>query len=331
VQTPVVAGAIADVRTPSLAAHGIDVASAERRLLERLGMSGPRVTDTVKESRSSTVRVPAQRPFVRRSLPVLGALAAAVVVWAAGPRVWKAFSPSDVAVVTQEYVTAYGERKSVDLPDGSRVVLASRTHLRYSEDGHGTRTLDLVGHAVVSVVPHVDRAFMVRTGGVSTRVLGTTFSVQRYANDVAARVAVIDGKVASGNVRSNVVLSAGMVGLITDSSATPIAGGDASAETTWMDGQLQFTRTPVSEMLKSLERWYGYEFRLADSTLATQHVTAAIIIGTPLPKTLQYLKDLLDVRATVNGKVVTLHRFSGREPFRRPVRKVIPSSSEIGK
>jgi len=60
-------------------------------------------------------------------------------------------------------------------------------------------------------------------------------------------------------------------------------------------------------MLTTLSRWYGYEFHLADTTLARQYVSA----GFPTDRVadaMNTLKAVLGVTMTFDGKVVTLQR-----------------------
>src|SRR5690606_14332062 len=62
------------------------------------------------------------------------------------------------------------------LPDGSRVVLNSRSSITYSTDfGNGQREMFLLGEAFFEVAKDTLRPFIVHTGNLSTRALGTSF------------------------------------------------------------------------------------------------------------------------------------------------------------
>jgi hypothetical protein len=86
-------------------------------------------------------------------------------------------------------------------------------------------------------------------------------------------------------------------------------------------------------------RWYDYEFRLVDSSLAAQHVTTTIAVGKSPDAVMTMLKALLQVDMTIDGKIVTLYPGRGSRssssPRRPRVRDTqlsppLTSKSEIG-
>jgi ferric-dicitrate binding protein FerR (iron transport regulator) len=129
--------------------------------------------------------------------------------------------------------------------------------------------------------------------------------VRYYAGDEAVRVAVIDGRVEARNRHETVVVGAGSVGRVTDSTARLSSEHDAPAYTEWTAGRLIFNETPAAVMLATVGRWYGYTFRLTDSTLATRRVIAAFRIR-DTEETLQAIRQLLDVTMTFDGMTVLL-------------------------
>jgi ferric-dicitrate binding protein FerR (iron transport regulator) len=181
--------------------------------------------------------------------------------------------------------------------------------------GGTTRTVMLCGEAVFDVAHEDGVPFLVHTGAVTTRVLGTTFDVAYYAADRAVRIAVVSGKVAAGGRRTPVLLTAGTVGWVTDSTVTATIVSDPSVYTTWVDGQLTFDHVPVRDLLTTVGRWYGYAFRLDDSVLAIRQVSTTLKIDAPT-ETMTALEQLLDVSMTFHGDTVVLHR--QREAERRP-------------
>jgi ferric-dicitrate binding protein FerR (iron transport regulator) len=207
----------------------------------------------------------------------------------------------------REYATAIGERKTISLSDGSRVILAPQSRLRVPDNfgATTTRTISLDGEAYFDV-PAVSRApFIVQTAGIVTRVLGTSFGVRRYATDSATLVAVHTGRVMSGGARANITLASGNTAIVTDSTATrstePVARSVA-----WTRDRLIFDGTNAGAMLTTLGRWYGYDFRLADSSLARVNVRAEFRIG-DAADALMILKRVLHVTMTYDGNTITLH------------------------
>jgi transmembrane sensor len=227
---------------------------------------------------------------------------------------------SPVDAKGRTYTTRAGQLASISLDDGTSVVLAPRSTLTLSaEFGAATRRVSLTGEAYFSVRnPSASVPFIVQTGTITTRVLGTDFEVARYANDRATRVAVVQGRVVTGAART-VTLSAGHVAHVTDSTATLSPATDPHTYTSWTTGQLHFDEAPVPDVLTRLGAWYGIQFTLADSSLARQHVTA-VFNGTSRAGMLAALGSLLDATPSLDSTTmtVTLRPHRGIVPPARP-------------
>lgn len=209
--------------------------------------------------------------------------------------------------ITRTYATGTGQQLSVQLIDGTQVTLAPRTTLRLSRFGESLRTVVLDGQAYFTVVHRGTTPFLVRSGATTTRVLGTSFMVQHYAPDAHVRVAVADGKVAVRTLarHADVIVNSGYVGVVDDSTVKVTAVNDLASETDWMRDRLVFRNAPVTEVLATLSRWYGYEFTLTDSSLAQRTMTIALSTRSSA-EAFVVLEKVLRVSLAVNGNTVTL-------------------------
>lgn len=90
-----------------------------------------------------------------------------------------------------------GRRDTVDLSDGTRVILEDRSRLSYkhSYPGDSAREVFLEGEAYFAVAKNPSQPFFVHANEVVTRVLGTSFRVKAYAADRNILVSVTEGKV----------------------------------------------------------------------------------------------------------------------------------------
>jgi len=130
-----------------------------------------------------------------------------------------------------------------------------------------------------------------------------------------------------------VILTAGTVGRVTDTTAMAVLVGDVQAYTDWTTGRLVFDNVPASVLLATVGRWYGYEFRYSDSTLNTRHFRAIFNV-TAREETLAAVASLLNVTMTFDGKTVTLHPRTMHRSAVPPVRQdrgALLPSSEVGK
>jgi transmembrane sensor len=242
-----------------------------------------------------------QRAVWRRALPagIAGLVALMAMVWLRNPK--RDFG------VTRTYTTAIGQRATLLLNDGTRVMMAPQTTLRLVRFGRSARTLVLDGDAYFEVSPSTHTPFIVRAGTTTTRVLGTAFEVRHYSGGSDVRVAVATGKVlvSSGTRHPAVTVTAEQVALLNDSTQVVKSVDNIDTEIGWLGDRLVFQNAPITKVLATLARWYGYQFRYADSTVARQMVTVGLSMRSST-EALATLEQLLDVSLTIAGDTVTL-------------------------
>ena len=233
-------------------------------------------------------------------------VAAALVIIALG--VPRSFVMSGL---TKTYATTTGNQATITLHDGTRITLAPRTTLRLANFSARSRTVWLDGEAYFEIPRAAGVPFIVRSGPVVTRVLGTAFTMRAYSGDAHARVAVTTGKVTVSSSMARfapVTLAAGYLGDVTDSTITVKAsktGDELAQETSWMHGRLVFHDTPVPEVLATLNRWYGYQFRCSDPSVMQQDLTVALSAQSS-SAALAILEQVLNVNLTVVGDTVNM-------------------------
>jgi ferric-dicitrate binding protein FerR (iron transport regulator) len=204
--------------------------------------------------------------------------------------------------------------------------------------GQRERRVWLEGEAAFDV-KHTDGApFVVQSGAISAHVLGTNFLVRHYAGDLATRIAVRTGKVAVAGSQfaksPSIILTAGRGVDVTDSLATPLSATDVAQYAGWVDGRLVFRNAPTAEVLGALRRWYGYEFRLADTALAGKVLTVALSTQSSRAA-LSSLKLLMNVDLQFVGDTVVLiprqapHPLPGAAGNRRD--RAAHNLSEVGR
>ena len=151
-----------------------------------------------------------------------------------------------------EVGTRVVEKTSVELPDGSRVVLNALSEVKYNEkEWDSNRSVELQGEAFFDV--EKGARFNVVTTKGTVIVLGTEFNVKQRGT--IFEVACFEGTV-------KVVTQEGTEILKVGDSYQSIDGRVTTAKTTfdgpqWINNMSQFHRLPVSEVMAELERQYG--------------------------------------------------------------------------
>lgn len=262
-----------------------DVEAALRRVQSRI--AEPVVERQVIPFRD---RQRSAEPMRRRWVPAALAAAAAIGAVAIGlQRARTGGNATDLAELGslrlasagEVISTKVGQRDSVRLADGTKIVLAPSTRLTVDVAyGQSARTVTIDGAAVFSVQHDERRPFAVHAGDALVSDLGTVFQVRTSTTPKGpVSVSVREGKVALvANGRpaaEQVVMGAGDRGeLFVDGRVTLAhATGTISEELAWTSGRLSYRAVPLERFVDDVRRWYGVSVRVEDATLAQRTVT----------------------------------------------------------
>ena len=253
---------------------------------------------------------PAQRQPRRWSWRLAAAIAAIGGVAAA---IWTGYA---VTSSRNQVITAAGERRSVTLPDGSRVMVnaMSRLSIDYSSR---ERTIRLTsGEAVFDVAHDVRRPFIVQTPTTNIRALGTEFNVDQR-HDGTALVSVIEGRVqvttrsgdaeVEGIITPNIInLGAGEEAQVSRQRIQKRAHPDVSKTLGWREGRLYFDNTPLEEVAAEFNR-YGGPMRLEVEGIEPGKLLFGGVFNASEPEVfVQILERQRDVEVVRNGGTVVI-------------------------
>lgn len=178
-------------------------------------------------------------------------------------------SAANVAPVEQK--TANGQQRKIILPDGTRVTLNAGSAISYPKTFSGDiRRVELTGEAFFDVTRNERMPFIIHTGDVTTRVLGTSFNIRAYPENKAVQVAVVEGKVkvnakiGSVDHDASVCLTKSEMATFQKEAGELIVGTyDEKEQIGWKDGMLYFQKADFESTIIKLERWYGVRFQVA--------------------------------------------------------------------
>jgi len=213
------------------------------------------------------VRQLPRRRFIQK------ALAAGIAIMAIGSG-WMGWQHLQLNYQEQLH-TALGERRQVDLPDGTRLELNARTRLTV-DFSSGQRRIELTaGEVMFSVAHDTSRPFVVSTVNGTVTVTGTRFDVR--LDPTRTRVAVEQGSVkVQGSGSNQALLSAGLGSQIDAQGqvAAPYAV-DAAALTAWRNGKLVFNDAPLSEVVEEVSRYRAQPLRVAPGKVAALRLSSS--------------------------------------------------------
>jgi len=194
-------------------------------------------------------------------------IAAAILMMVASSYVLFSFFEEEVkkeetvSAVTVVKHTNRGENLTVRLPDGTMVRLNSSSTISYSQNLilADQRVVELQGEAFFEVKRDEYRPFIVKTRGVNTTVLGTSFNVNARKNDVV-KVAVVTGKVSVEQGQEKVVLTPGDMAIVDEKVGKTTY--DFDEEVGWKNGVLVLRANEFMEVIDDIEQWYGVDIEV---------------------------------------------------------------------
>ena len=182
-------------------------------------------------------------------------------------------------------VIPYGKRMQLALSDGSVVWLNSGSVLEFPTQFSGNKREIYLnsGEIYVEVVPDKKKSFYVHTTNFDVKVHGTKFNLSSYSN-LPTSVVLVEGLVSlkSENVKEQ-FLSPSEKAVYADNSAFSVTKVDTEKYTSWKDGYLVFDKTPMTEVLSQIERYYNLSFNYyRDINLQKRTCTGKIYLSDDL-------------------------------------------------
>ena len=263
----------------------------------------------------------------RKRLRILNAVASAAAIFVVGAFLWvlhdnnrlndqvaslTAQNQKLIAIpelVQGESVLSYkvnpGVKGTIVLPDGSEVILNSASTLRTpARFENGKRVVELEGEGYFKVESNPDWPMYVRTSrGVTVKVTGTEFNLSTYSDDAALKLTLVRGKVSLLDEKSETEVVVRekeevVVGARAQLEKPTRKTADMKLNTSWKDGYLVFDNTPIREVIKKMERWYGVDITVADARVMNNTFTASF-----RSESLQQVLTLLDITCSIKSKI----------------------------
>lgn len=172
--------------------------------------------------------------------------------------------------------TAYNQSQ-VELPDGSIVYLNGNSSLTYpTEFNDKERHVKLSGEAYFEVQPDAAHPFIIQTENAFIKVLGTSFNVKTDALQKNVEVLVSSGKVKVEEISDpskNRVLVKGEFASLQNQVFRNQLPTDINY-LAWKTKLIEFRNTPMSEVVRTLNRAYAVQIKLESEALENYKLTS---------------------------------------------------------
>ena len=229
-----------------------------------------------------------------------------------------------------EVVTKRGSKSSIKLPDGTIVRLNTDSRLTYLNFTAGkNREVTLIGEAYFDVAHDSSRPFIIHTGKINIKVLGTSFNVRNYPQDKELETSLINGKIeVSLKSRPDDIIilkptekliiakeqdelaAATKVTNTTDNkvvltSITYLRHDSLVAETSWLNDKMVFVNQPLEKIAVELERKYAINITFKDEKVKKYRYTG-VFENVSLEKVFQLIKYSKNINYKIDDKNIVI-------------------------
>ncbi|MGS2763881.1 FecR family protein [Sinomicrobium sp. M5D2P9] len=218
----------------------------------------------------------------------------------------------------KEEIALRGEKKEITLEDGTMVYLNAESSIRYPRRFSGVREVTLKGEAFFEVAKDAKRPFIVRSGDVETKVLGTSFNINAYSGK-QVRVSVNTGKVQVTDTRpegKKAFLKRNQQALFPEKPGElEVSGADADKYRAWTDNVIVMENNTLKEVGDMLERWYDVEIVFADKDLESKTISGKYKTNDirEILESIKFLKQV-DYTFTAPGKIQIRNMSNQQKP-----------------
>ncbi|WP_372948476.1 FecR family protein [Mariniphaga sp.] len=216
-----------------------------------------------------------------------------------------------------EVIIPYGKKTELLLADGTKVWLNAGSRLAFpSKFTKNTREIYLEGEACFLVAKNENQPFIVKTGGLDVKVLGTHFNVSAYSKDATIETVLLEGSVAVqkpkafGLGKTEVVLKPSQKASFQkeESEFTVTDEVDVDLYVAWTYGWLKYDKESLLSVLRKVERYYNVEIQLPANYPGDDLITGKLDLKESLDAVMVVLADASRFEFRINENKVFIEK-----------------------
>ncbi|MEN8118133.1 MAG: FecR domain-containing protein [Bacteroidota bacterium] len=210
-----------------------------------------------------------------------------------------------LAVDSFEIIAPIGSRTVLQLSDGTEVNLNYGSKIKYPGNFTGdTREVILLGEGYFDVAHNPDKPFIVKTGKLNVKALGTEFNVHAYPGDDVVATTLVEGKVVIEKILPGektelvgAMIPGQHVAYNQKTDKVLSTKGKIDKYIAWKDGKLVFDNEPISSVAEKLSRMFNVDIEVADEI--KDYTYTVTLVNDPLLLILDLMTEVTDVNYKV--------------------------------
>lgn len=176
-------------------------------------------------------------------------------------------------VMYHSFVTGHDSKDSLTLSDGTVVWMNKDSKLSFVGNFEGKeRSVKLEGGAFFNVAKNAKKPFIVESGNVKIKVLGTRFDVKNYEDHADIEASLLSGEVEvyiEGDSKGIKLRPTERIVINKQSNKVEIKNFDTVNQTIWTRNEIVFSDDKLSDILEKIGYWYGIDI-VTEGTLNLQ-------------------------------------------------------------
>jgi len=244
-------------------------------------------------------------------------VAASFVLFALGMMGWLFFQPiknSFSPQIVQEKTDVRAEPSFIRLPDGSTVLLTAGSKLVYPPTfTDKQRRVKLIGEGYFDISDDPSKPFVIESGTVLTKVLGTAFNIRAYPDETAVVVTVDHGSVQVNKEAGEPIVLKRNEQVAIDTKLDKIEKKtvDVDALLAWQKSVIVLDDIDLKEAAAILERKYNIRITFANERIKNCHIKVSFFEGEDLEQVLHIISGVLNLTWEITDNHTILLEGSG--------------------
>ncbi|MNK12612.1 FecR protein [compost metagenome] len=213
-----------------------------------------------------------------------------------------------VEIGWQKISAVPGGIKRVKLMDNSEITLFPGSTVEVPDNFNRIdRSIRMTGRAFFKVSHNAEKPFYVRSGSMTTKVLGTSFEVNTAGMNPENTIILHTGKISvslSGTEIARLHPNQ-KISLNKSTGKYNVVNLKASGTSSWLSGELDYDQVTLKTVIGDLEQWYGVKISTEGSLLLSRKVTFGFK-ELPLTTVLNMLSKSAGFTYVITGKQILI-------------------------
>ena len=209
-------------------------------------------------------------------------------------------------VYDEEVEVPVGEKMTLMLADGTKIVANSRTIVRYPKRFDGEcREVYVKGEAYFDVAHDAEHPFLVHSDNFRVKVLGTRFNVNNYDTS-DSQVVLVQGAVELKTTNNDRVrMKPNELVSLQEGSFAEKRAVNTDEYTCWMQGMINLDGESVESVAQRLSHYYGVTI-LFDDGMSADKFYGKLMLGDHVSEALQAIETMTKTRMEIHGDTIYL-------------------------